>query len=274
MSPSFTTTPIGPDKDAYYHELFLRSKRSLANQIPRTSVKGQGPRRPSSSEDEPNFYVMEYLPADPASSGAPLQPQAPLRALPPPTIATLDGTDTTRSDSLTRDWESKPQHNHHHAPLATIDSMSNMYVQGNPLSHWSNRSGGPPLSLHLHSSTTMAQALDTALQNSTSMAPPKTHILAAAAANVLGHAPLLPAQIIQPQTPPPPPPPEPLRRTAATHVSAPTALERPSSSFLAIHQSPVASKSPWKTLPQPPHQLPGQIMEHSESPWPFHDPPR
>jgi hypothetical protein len=305
---------IGPDKDAYYHELFLRSQRSLANQIPRTSVKGQGPRRPSSSEDEPNFYTMEYLPADPATTSGSQRQQPQPQQLPPPqqqqqqqrtvvptTDATTHGTDHPPSDSSTRDWDSKPQPSH--PPLATIDSMSNMYVQGNPLSHWS--SGSISLLLHSSGTTTMA-ALDSALQSttttysattgssSTTMAqPPKTHILAAAAANVLGHAPLLPAQIIQPShtpspQPPTPPPLEPSRCSTTTHVSAAAAaLERPSSSSSSSSSSYLSmqhqSKSPWKPprQQQPHHYGPtattaGPVVEHPESssPWYFQDPPR
>jgi hypothetical protein len=52
----------GPDKNAYYHEFFLRGKDSLANRIPRIKIKGTGARKPSSPESEPNFYQKPFLP--------------------------------------------------------------------------------------------------------------------------------------------------------------------------------------------------------------------
>jgi hypothetical protein len=53
---------LGPDKNAYYHEKFLRGKGFLAAQIPRTKSKGTGPRRPGSAIENPNFYNMRFLP--------------------------------------------------------------------------------------------------------------------------------------------------------------------------------------------------------------------
>ena len=47
---------------AYYHELFLRGKRFLAYNIPRTKVKNTGRRRPASPDSEPDFYKMTFLP--------------------------------------------------------------------------------------------------------------------------------------------------------------------------------------------------------------------
>jgi hypothetical protein len=52
----------GRDKGAYYHELFIRSKCFLSHRIQRTKIKGQGTRKPSSPETEPNFYNAPYLP--------------------------------------------------------------------------------------------------------------------------------------------------------------------------------------------------------------------
>jgi hypothetical protein len=59
----------GPDKGCYYHEKFLRGKPWLARHIHRIKVKGQGPRRPSSQEIDPNFYAMPFLP-EPGRNGA------------------------------------------------------------------------------------------------------------------------------------------------------------------------------------------------------------
>lgn len=52
----------GVEKGAYYHPLFLRSKRFLAHYIHRSKVKGTGVRRRCSPETEPNFLGMSYLP--------------------------------------------------------------------------------------------------------------------------------------------------------------------------------------------------------------------
>ena len=46
----------GVDKGAYYHELFLRGKVSLAYDIHRMRVKGTGVRLPTNPDKEPNFY--------------------------------------------------------------------------------------------------------------------------------------------------------------------------------------------------------------------------
>jgi hypothetical protein len=53
----------GRDKGGYYHELFLRSKRFLSHRIHRVKIKGEGARKPSSPETEPNFYDAPYLPS-------------------------------------------------------------------------------------------------------------------------------------------------------------------------------------------------------------------
>lgn len=47
----------GPDKGAYYHELFLRAKPFLANRIDRPKNKGD-----AANEIEPNLFSFVYLP--------------------------------------------------------------------------------------------------------------------------------------------------------------------------------------------------------------------
>jgi hypothetical protein len=59
----------GPDKGAYYHELFLRSKPFLSRRIQRTKIKGEGARKPSSPETEPNFYNARNTPYLPPTRG-------------------------------------------------------------------------------------------------------------------------------------------------------------------------------------------------------------
>ena len=52
----------GPDKDAYYHELFLRGRKDLVASIPRIKVKGTKVRAKANVAEEPNFYA--YPPID------------------------------------------------------------------------------------------------------------------------------------------------------------------------------------------------------------------
>ena len=61
---AFIIQTTGRDKGAHYHELFLRGKRDLAHRIPRTKIKGGGPRKSARPAEEPNFYSMRYLPPD------------------------------------------------------------------------------------------------------------------------------------------------------------------------------------------------------------------
>lgn len=52
-------TNEGPDKGAYYHELFLRGRPFLCSKIQRTRVKGTWVRTSSSPESEPDFFSMD-----------------------------------------------------------------------------------------------------------------------------------------------------------------------------------------------------------------------
>lgn len=54
-------TQDGPDKGAYYHELFLRGKAFLCKRISRTRVKGTWVRTSSSPESEPKFLEMDPI---------------------------------------------------------------------------------------------------------------------------------------------------------------------------------------------------------------------
>jgi hypothetical protein len=59
----------GADKGAYYHELFLRCKPFLSHRIQRTKIKGEGARKPSTPENEPNFYDARNTPYLPPTRG-------------------------------------------------------------------------------------------------------------------------------------------------------------------------------------------------------------
>jgi hypothetical protein len=51
----------GPDKDAYFHQSFLRGKPFLCEDIERVRIKNMGSRKCSSPDTEPNFYKMPYV---------------------------------------------------------------------------------------------------------------------------------------------------------------------------------------------------------------------
>ncbi len=55
----------GPDKGCYYHELFLRHKLFLCQDITRFSVKGTGVKIKIDHSTEPNFYAMPFVEPDP-----------------------------------------------------------------------------------------------------------------------------------------------------------------------------------------------------------------
>jgi hypothetical protein len=44
------------DRNAYYHPLFVRDDRDLCRYIRRVKCKGDGPRKPSNPQDQPDFY--------------------------------------------------------------------------------------------------------------------------------------------------------------------------------------------------------------------------
>jgi hypothetical protein len=55
---------LGIDKGGYYHELFLRGKQFLAQNIYRIKIKGMGPRRPNPTANLPNLYSLPFLPEE------------------------------------------------------------------------------------------------------------------------------------------------------------------------------------------------------------------
>jgi HSF-type DNA-binding len=54
----FQRLTVGPDKNGYYNELFLRGRLDLARTIQRVKVKGTGVRAKSNPTDEPNLYEL------------------------------------------------------------------------------------------------------------------------------------------------------------------------------------------------------------------------
>jgi HSF-type DNA-binding len=48
----------GPDAGAYYHEMFLKGRPGLCQQMSRQKVKGTGHKQPADVKTEPNFYAM------------------------------------------------------------------------------------------------------------------------------------------------------------------------------------------------------------------------
>jgi len=79
----FSRLTGGLDKGGYYHELFLRSNRSLAYDIHRIRIKGTGVRLPTDPDSEPNFYALPpAVKADPMPGKALINSSS--RSLPPP----------------------------------------------------------------------------------------------------------------------------------------------------------------------------------------------
>jgi len=58
----FCRLSTGPDKGAYYHELFLRGMPFLAHRMVRTRVNGHGIRPADNPETEPDFYDLPSIP--------------------------------------------------------------------------------------------------------------------------------------------------------------------------------------------------------------------
>jgi hypothetical protein len=59
----FQRLTTGPDKNGYYHELFLRGRMDLVSQMHRMKVKGTGVRAKANPEEEPNLYAYPKIDA-------------------------------------------------------------------------------------------------------------------------------------------------------------------------------------------------------------------
>jgi len=91
----FSRLTHGPDKGAYYHELFLKGRHFLSRKIQRCRVKGNGARSATNPDAEPNFYAMPPV--------SPL-PQSSLSVVPmslPPKIPSCPARELLRQVSLT-----------------------------------------------------------------------------------------------------------------------------------------------------------------------------
>jgi len=64
----FRRLTAGDDRGGYYHELFLRHKLFLCQNMTRMRIKGTGIKGKASPETEPNFYAMPTLKPDSISS--------------------------------------------------------------------------------------------------------------------------------------------------------------------------------------------------------------
>jgi hypothetical protein len=93
----FSRLTGGLDKGGYYHELFLRSNRSLAYDIHRIRIKGTGVRLPTDPDSEPNFYALPPAVKADAMSGKAFMNSS-SRSLPPlPPRLDISPTDATTS---------------------------------------------------------------------------------------------------------------------------------------------------------------------------------
>jgi hypothetical protein len=61
LIPLFFASLLGRDRNAYYHEYFLRGRSPLCQKIVRTKVKGRGARKASSPETEPRLYELPWM---------------------------------------------------------------------------------------------------------------------------------------------------------------------------------------------------------------------
>jgi len=63
----FRHLTIGMDRNAYYHEYFLKHKGFLCEHIRRTSIKGNGVKGKPNPNTEPKFYEMPFVKPDTCS---------------------------------------------------------------------------------------------------------------------------------------------------------------------------------------------------------------
>ncbi|KAL7430634.1 hypothetical protein ACHAXH_004671 [Discostella pseudostelligera] len=94
----FSRLTGGLDKGGYYHELFLRSNRSLAYDIHRIRIKGTGVRLPTDPDNEPNFYALP-----PAVTAAAMPGKANMNSSTLPNILPTDTTSSAFVDINCRD---------------------------------------------------------------------------------------------------------------------------------------------------------------------------
>ncbi len=92
---AFRRISSGPEKGAYYHELFLRGKDKLCTHMVRMRVKGTKIKSASCPESEPNFYTMPAL-----------KKQDPQQQT-PPSVAEAVSEDETVSSQNENDCDSK-----------------------------------------------------------------------------------------------------------------------------------------------------------------------
>lgn len=59
----FQRLTTGPDKNGYYHELFLRGRMDLVARMQRMKVKGTGVRAKANPDEEPNLYAYPKIDA-------------------------------------------------------------------------------------------------------------------------------------------------------------------------------------------------------------------
>ncbi len=93
----FSRLTGGLDKGGYYHELLLRSNRSLAYDIHRIRIKGTGVRLPTDPGSEPNFYALPPAVKANAMPGKALMNSSSRSPPPLPPRLDISPTDTASS---------------------------------------------------------------------------------------------------------------------------------------------------------------------------------
>ncbi|KAL7574126.1 hypothetical protein ACA910_014812 [Epithemia clementina (nom. ined.)] len=116
----------GLDKGSYYHECFLRGKPYLAYEIQRIKVKGTGVRGKSNPEQEPDFWVMEWVGTSKITSSA--------EVIAPTTTSAATITDlAVPATGMERDDEEQQQEDDEYddmavaSPPALVSSSSSVF---------------------------------------------------------------------------------------------------------------------------------------------------
>ena len=197
--PLFCITAPGRDKNAYYHEYFLRGRPLLAQKITRTKVKGKGARKASSPETEPQLYDFPWMkvpekPSAPSSTGEQQNAAAAGSHRISPTLTALAGLAPVPSPTVATSAFSVPRA---HAPRSLGDALGflstlNQVQAASPPSRVSVlQQGGETMFLPTTSSSNNSAALNTLLSSFSTRTDPAQ---SSAASRYIPIAPAPPAQ--------------------------------------------------------------------------------
>jgi HSF-type DNA-binding len=136
---------VGPDRDSYYHAMFLRGRPDLCSILERPSKSQHSKRKKYDPMTEPNFYILppiQLLPPECSYNSASFQPIEPSSA---------EGTEANSSQQESCDDDASARQISNH-PLAVlpefnIESHSMSFSDNNSISKASSFSSGliPPI---------------------------------------------------------------------------------------------------------------------------------